>query len=498
MRIFKHIPLFATMALIVLVGGCAVGPDYHRPDLGLEADYGYSQARAATQPSGVTTQPARLAQWWTTLNDPLLDDLIEQAVRDGLDGRLAEARVREARARRAAAGAGQFPAFDARGGYSRIRNSQNAAPFNAFDLPGFPWEFDLYQAGFDASWELDVFGGVRRTVEAAGADLSAAVEDHRAVLLSLMAEVARNYVELRGAQRQLDIARQNLLVQRQTLDLTRNQVRNGIGTQLDVSRARALVSTTEAQIPALERVQWQTIHRLAVLVGKQPEALADLLVKPAPIPVPPAQVSIGLPVDLLRRRPDIRRAESRLAAATARIGAATADLYPRFSLTGSFVMQSEEPRAIFDWRSRGFNVGPSISWPILDFGRLRAVVDVRGAQQEQALVQYEQTVLRALEEVHDALVAYATEQSRHRSLNDAAEANQQSVEMARQLYRQGLTDFMTILDAQRSLYQSQWELAQSDQMLTTSLVGLYKALGGGWDVEPVRTQTPTGQAAATR
>jgi NodT family efflux transporter outer membrane factor (OMF) lipoprotein len=305
-----------------------------------------------------------------------------------------------------------------------------------------------------------------------------------------MAEVARNYVDLRGYQRRYEIAQKNLAAQRETLEVTQDRLKKGVGTDLDVAQAEAQVAKTEARLPVLFRQESEAIHRIATLVAQQPEALTEELSKAAPAPVPPPEIAIGVPAELLRRRPDIRRAERQLAAATARIGQATADLYPKFSLTGNFMMISAETNQLFDWRSRSFGVGPTVSWPIFDAGRIRRVIDIRTAQQEEALASYERTVLGALEEVHNAIVAFATEQERHASLARAVAADRTAADVARAQYRQGVVDFLNVLDAQRSLFESEDELADSDRAVTTALVALYKALAGGWEpVTPPTQQT---------
>lgn len=470
-----------------LLAGCMVGPNYQAPAVPVEKSFESLPTPAVTPSSAITAGQGPVARWWTTLNDSTLNGLIEQATKANHDLRLASARVREARARRAVVAAGQFPDLDAAASYTHTRASENAWPYNALGSSGlpFPFEANLYQIGFDASWELDVFGGVRRSVEAANADLAAGVEERREVLVSVLAEVARNYVELRSFQQQLAIAQRNLEAQRQTLELTAEQARKGVARQLDVARATALVTTTEAVLPRLRNLQWQAMHRLAVLSGQQPGALVATLSPSQAVPVPPAEVAVGLPAELLRRRPDIRRAERELAAATARVGVATADLYPRFKLTGNFSLQTSETGKIGEWPSRSFGLGPAIDWPIFNGGALRAAVKVRDAQQEQALVGYEQTVLQAEAEVHDALASFSTEQDRRRSLQAAVKANEESAELADGLFRQGVTDFTTVLDARRQLYLSQEDLLQSETTVTTSLIALYKALGGGWEtVEP--------------
>ncbi len=474
------------LGMAVLPAACTVGPDYRPPDLKTEPSYG-----------PVAAEQNAAAAWWATLNDPVLNDLIATAAGNNLDLRQAEARIREARAQRAVVVGNDMPSLNVDGQYQHQRFSQNAAPFNAFNVPNFPWEFNLYQLGFDASWELDVFGGTRRAVEAAGAAVQASEEDRRAVLVSLLGEVARNYVELRGYQQERLLAQHNLDTQNQTLTLTRDRMNKGLSTELDVSRAAAQVATTAASVPVFERQEWQALHRIAVL-AHQPLEKVIYLREVAPIPSPPNSVVVGIPAELLRRRPDIRRAERQLASATARIGVAEAQLYPKFSLTGVFNLQSASIDDLFAWRSRAFSIGPTVTWPIFEAGRLRAVVNVRTAQQEEALVTYEQTVQSAIQEVRDALVAFTTERRRRASLSDAVAADADSVDLSSKLYAQGLTDFLTVLDAQRQLYQAQDQLAQSDTQLDSALIALYKALGGGWEADAsVSNVVPATQPSGT-
>jgi NodT family efflux transporter outer membrane factor (OMF) lipoprotein len=421
------------------------------------------------------------AEWWRTLNDPVLDDLMSRVVSSNLDLKIAHARMLQARAELAYANGGKYPDVNASAGYSYNRLSKNAAPYNAFDVPGFPWEYNQYQAGFDATWELDVFGGTRRAVEAAGAAADASAADNQSVMLSVMAELARNYIDLRGTQRRYQIAAGNLHNQQETLDVTRDRRKQGVVTELDVAQAASQVAKTQAELPILRQKESGAIRRIAVLLGQQPEALREKLSMVTPLPVPPPQIAIGVPAELLRRRPDIRRSERDLAAATARIGQAKADLYPKFSLVGNFNMMSENTHDFFDWNSRSFGIGPSVSWPIFDAGRIRSVVDVRDAQQQQALAQYERTVLGALEEVHNAISDFAAQQERRLALADAVTADQTAADVAQAQYKQGVVDFLNVLDAQRSLYESQDRLADCDRAVTTSLITLYKTLGGGWD-----------------
>jgi NodT family efflux transporter outer membrane factor (OMF) lipoprotein len=345
-------------------------------------------------------------------------------------------------------------------------------------------ETESYSTGLDASWEIDVFGSVRRGAEAATRDIEAAIEDRRNVMIILTSDVARNYVAYRGFQKQLAVAADNIVAQRESLAVTRRQFEAGLknATELDVARAQSLVSSTEAQVPALEQGLRQTAHALAFLLGENPEALAEELGPTKPIPdaeIP--VVPVGLPSDLLRRRPDIRRAERQLAAATARIGVATADLFPKFSLTGSLGLTSNRFSNVANYNSHFWSIGPSVSWPILDWGRIRSNINLQNALQEQAFLNYQSVVLLSLEEVEDAIVAYSREQVRRKSLAESVDANKRAVTLANQRYSAGLTDFLSVLDAQRSLYAAQDQLVQSDQTVSQDLVALYKALGGGWE-----------------
>jgi NodT family efflux transporter outer membrane factor (OMF) lipoprotein len=482
--------LAAAAAVAVLGPGCTVGPNYHRPQTAVPGQFaapsrgaaGATTAPATAPTALVTTRPVEITQWWATLGDEQLNDLVRDAVASNHDLRLAAGRLREARARLAVAGGAQWPSVDGKASHNRQRLSETAQPFASVQPGVLPFEFDLWQLGFDASWELDVFGGTRRALQAAGADVAAGVEDRRDVMVSVVAEVARNYVELRGTQRELEVTERSLASQRQTLEVTRNQQANGVATQFDVSRAAAQAAATEAELPAIENRQWQAIHRIAVLLGREPNALAKQLSERRPIPVPPAEVPVGVPSELLRRRPDIRRAERELAGATARVGVAVADLFPRFTLNGTLGVQSSETGDLFQWPSRYFNVGPAVTMPLFDAGRRRAVIALRQAQQEQALDRYEQSVLRALAETEDAVVALQTEQRRAASLRESVRSYEDAANLARELYVQGLTDFLGVLEAERSLYLQQDALARSERAVTTDLIVLYKALGGGWEV----------------
>lgn len=462
--------------LVLLLGGCMVGPDYRRPEVVSPTAWAEASANGAptTHPSAATTRPAELGQWWRSFNDPTLNSLIDRAMASNLDLRQSIARVRQARAARGVVASAFWPGADVSGSYTRSGGRQAGLGNSSHDL---------YRAGLDAAWELDIFGGVRRDIEASEADIQSAIEDQRDVRVTLAAEVGLDYTDLRGIQRQIEIARNNLAAQQRSAELTRQRNAIGFVSRLDVVNADALVASTGSQIPVLESAERQMIYALSVLLGMEPGALMEELSAKAPIPAAPPVVPIGLPSDLLRRRPDIRRADAQLHAATARIGVATADLFPKFSLTGSVGLQGNKPAALFNWSNRYWSVGPSVSWPLFDAGRIRSNIEVQNALQEQALLAYRATILSAWQDVENALIAYAKEQEHRDALAQAVAANRQAVDLATQLYRQGQTDFLNVLSAQRSLYSSEDALVQSDRTVATNLIALYKALGGGWEEE---------------
>ncbi len=481
--------------LLALLSGCMVSPRVRLSSLPLPNDWSAAQAPDTTRDS-VPPQArpvAELTHWWKALPDPLLHALIDRAVAANLDVREAEARVREARAARTTTAAAAWPLIDVSGSYLRSRRSESviSAPSSTSggdpagargSVFGFSGEQEFFQTGFDASWELDIFGRVHWAVKAAEADIAAAEENRRDVLVTLLAEVARNYVELRGFQQRLAIAHENIQAQQESLELTRVRFQAGLTSALDVAEAEALLATTRAQVPTLESGARQSMHRLGVLLGRAPGALLEELAPRAPIPAATLGGTIGFPADLLRRRPDIRRAERELAAATARLGAATADLYPRFSLVGIIGFQSLDLADLAEWPSRFWTTGPTSRWPVFDAGRVRAHIQVQDARQEQALARYERTLLRALEDVENALVAYAREQERRRLLSETVRADQEAVNLATERYTGGLTDFLNVILAQRALYTNQDALAQSETAVVLDLIALYKALGGGWEV----------------
>jgi NodT family efflux transporter outer membrane factor (OMF) lipoprotein len=348
--------------------------------------------------------------------------------------------------------------------------------------PGIPFENNVYQAGFDASWEIDVFGGKRRGTEAAKAEVAASEFGRRDTLVTLLGEVSRNYVDARATQRRLTIAQENIKAQEDDLVITQDRFKHGLTSDLDVRQAATLEASTRADIPTLEISLHVSVHRLGVLLGQPPGALLEELSIVAPIPAAPPEVPVGLPSELLLRRPDVQQAERQLAAATAQIGVATADLFPKFSLTGAAGWESVSASDWFAGASKMWSLGPTVQWNIFDAGRIRANIKVQNARQEQALANYEKTVLGSFEDVENALVSYAKEQVRRRSLEEAVNHSQESLRLANQLYANGLTNFINVLDAERSLYQAQDQLVQSERAVSVNLISLYKSLGGGWNM----------------
>jgi multidrug efflux system outer membrane protein len=469
----------AALAGILGAGGCVVGPDYQRSPASAPATWDAPVA------NGLTDKVSAPSSWWASFNDVELDSLIQRATQSNLDLRVAEARLRQARAVRGGSAANFMPAVNATASAARAKQSQNQPFFGALPLPpNFPFEYSVYQVGFDASWEIDLFGGKRRALEAATAEWEGAIEARNDAMVSLLAEVARNYVELRGAQQRISIARRDLKLQEEALELTRARLQGGVATDLDVTRTAALLAGMQAAIPPLETAERAAIYGLAVLIGQQPGKLVTELSPPGALPPAPPEVPIGLPSDLLRRRPDVRRAERQLAAETARIGVAKADWFPKISLTGDAGYESVSVSKWFEPASRFWSIGPSVQWNALDFGRVRAQVGAQTAVQEAALATYQKAVLVSLQEAENAIVAYAQEQNRHRALADAVAENRRSLELADSLYRNGRVNFLDVLDARRSLFQADDQMAVSDQAVSLDLIALYKALGGGWETLP--------------
>jgi outer membrane protein, multidrug efflux system len=466
----------------------------------------------ADSPSVAQTSADPDPRWWKQFNDPTLDSLIDRAVAGNLDLQAAVLRIEEARQQSIAAGAAGLPQINANakvtreqlgakgflesaGVYDQVNNigGDNGAQIRQ-GLDSITQPTTLYQYGFDASWELDLFGRVRRSVESANAQAQAQEESRNDALVSLESEVARTYAQLRGAQAIKQITLAEIDAEQQILDLTREQARVGLTSQQDVQSASAQVGTLQAQLPSLDAQIAQAMNGLSVLTGSPPGTLdAELIDKngTAVVPPVPPTVPVGLPSTLARRRPDIRRAEAQLHAATAEVGVAVAQLYPDISLTGQVGMRASKADYLARWSSLFWSVGPSISLPIFEGGQLRANVRVAKSEAGQAALQYRQTVLTALQDVDNALVNYRTEQDRRAALVRTVEANRISLQLATDSYRKGITAFVTVLDAERQLAQTREQLAQSTVNVTTNLIAVYKSLGGGWQPDGGEQATAT-------
>jgi NodT family efflux transporter outer membrane factor (OMF) lipoprotein len=452
----------------LLLGACAsVGPDYRQPAFDAPTSWQALGADTSAAPAPAAT----LAAWWQQLGDATLDALIADALAASPDLAAARARLRESRAQRGVAAADRYPTVDLSASRTRSSSSRET---------GSGSTRDLYSAAFDASWEPDVFGGVRRGVEAADADLAASAANLDDARVTLVAEVALNYVELRTFQAQLAIARSNLASQSETLQITDWRAQAGLTTTLDVEQARASREQTRATIPSLQTSLAGARHRIAILLGKPPAALDDRLAAVAPLPQVPRQVAVGIPADALRQRPDVRAAERSLAAAVARVGEAQAARYPSFRLSGSIGLEALSFGALSGSEAITRSLLAGITAPIFDAGRLRQQVEVRDAQREQAEIAYRQALLSALEDVENALAALDNSHAREEALGLAADAARNAAELARQRYSAGLTDFQTVLDTERSLLGVEDSLAVASANRATALIQLYKALGGGW------------------
>jgi multidrug efflux system outer membrane protein len=457
----------APLLLAALLAGCAVGPDYREPGLALPAQF------AGAEAPRYGSEEADLAAFWTVFDDATLSRLVQESLLANHDLRIALARLNEARALRGQARLDLGPTITAGGGYTDQRLAADSAIGGVRDVEG-------YDAGFDALWELDFFGRNRRALQAADAELGAAQAALFDTQVSVAAELTRSYFELRGNQQRLLVAQRNVANQAETLELTRARLEAGTGTELDTSRAQAQLAATRALIPPLEAAIARAIHRISVLTGRAPAELTAELAPARDLPAVPEFTPVADPAVLLRRRPDIRVSERRLAAATARIGVAVADLFPRVTFTGSVGFAAADIDALGESGSGTHLIAPGISWAAFDLGRVRARIAAARARGEAALAEYEQTVLRALQEAEDALVTHARSRERLLQLTEAAQASGTAARLARLRYENGVVDFLQVLDAERSLLEAEDSLAQGQAEAATSLVALYKALGGGW------------------
>jgi NodT family efflux transporter outer membrane factor (OMF) lipoprotein len=516
-RVLSLRPVLLALLSAAVLTGCTVGPNFQRPKVAAPGDF--TRANHAEAPSRAV-EATLTPEWWSLLGDPVLARLESRLATDNLDVQAASARLLESRAGLRIAGAEQYATIGGAASYNREQASPNgilsllgvtpagaqpesangSTAFGVSSLPGSSGSppYNLWQYGFDASWELDLWGHARRGVEAANAAMQASVEDRRAVLLSAQAELARDYIELRATQTLLDIANQNLALARDIVKLTRLRLTEGVTTNLDVASASAQVASIEARLPPLQTHRDALINALSFLLGEPPGALEPALGQARDIPSLPARAPIGFPSELARRRPDIRRAEAQLHAATAEIGVAQADFYPQISLTGSLGSQSLQLSSLGDWASHQFVFGPSISLPIFQGGRLKGTLQLRKAQQQEAAIVFQRAVLQAWHEVDDALSAYDAEQRRRDQLKVVVQQDQVALGVAQQRYREGAIDFLNVLTVQRDLLNAESDLAQSEASAAVNLVILYKALGGGWETAFPEAHYSSGGTFKTR
>jgi NodT family efflux transporter outer membrane factor (OMF) lipoprotein len=483
------------LGLAILAGSaltaCAVGPNFERPSPDVPANWSATPSPSAQ--SHPVPQPVQQLDWWKALNDPVLTSLIERAGAGNLDLKAAALRIAEARAERQVAASAAFPAVNGDASWQGQRLSENTPTGKLFSLTGeipglanlpgvaMPNPYGQFQLGFDAGWEVDLFGRVRRSVESAESQIEAADQDRQAAQVSLFGEVGRVYIDLRGAQMKRAVAEESLATARELMRFAGERRAAGVATAIDVSRAGAQASATEAQLPLFDREIASDINALSFLVGQPPGALTAELAPAQPLPPTPEVVPIGLPADLVGRRPDIRAAGARLHAAVAAEGVAVADLYPRVTLMAAGGYQAEDVTHLLDWASRFGVVGPQVELPIFDAGRRRANVRVADVRAQEARAAYGRSVLAALHEVDGALTAYETEQARAASLEDTVRQGRDAVRLARLRYQKGLFSMLEVLDAERSLQESELQLADSRAAVAVDLIALYKSLGGGWN-----------------
>ncbi|MDC7785269.1 efflux transporter outer membrane subunit [Rhodoplanes sp. TEM] len=462
-----------------MLAGCAVGPDYRAPELALPLHW-------ANAPKQKPAAPRDLVRWWQGLRDRTLDSLMDEAVAGNLDVANAKARIREARANRKQSIAALFPTLDGSGSLTRNRTG-NSAPSDTAPVSGSP--YTLYQAGFDASFELDIFGANKRSLEASTRALEASFDDLDSTLLTLLGDVASYYTEARGYQARIALAKRTAASQRETAALTKSKFDAGSASAVDVAKAVAQAASTEANIPQLTAAYAEAVHRLGILLGREPTALSARMDRAAPIPAPRLPLKAGIPADVLFRRPDVRRAERQLAQYTAKIGVAEAALYPSVSLTGSISTSAQKAGDLGKGSTIGWSWGPSATVPIFNAGSLLAAVEAAEAQRDQYLLTFRSTVLTALEDVENALVSLSEERKRERKLAESAKNYGEAARLSRSLYQTGTSSFLDVLDAERSAYSAEDSLLQSRVAITTDWIALAKALGGGWD-RPVDVSKP--------
>lgn len=479
MKRFLLTSLLAVIAAQFLSGCKSVGVDYFAPKTNVPDAWTVGLERQ------LAGGGASLQTWWRSFDDPVLNELIERTCRENPDFKIAAQAISEARARRGIAESALFPNAALGVEYARNRASNNSLRFPLSSNPS-----DLYTAGFDTSWELDFFGGLKRSVEAADAALDASVENYRDLLVTLFAETARNYVEYRTLEERLVVAARNIENQRDSVDLAQSRLDAGLGSQIDLSQAKSNLETTRAQVPQLRTQLAAARNRIATLTGGYPNSVQSLLSQGRPIPVPRAGASSGTPCDLIRSRPDIRRAERELAAATAQIGVAESDLYPKFNLFGQFNLQSLQANNFMDANSIGYSFGPSMSWQIFSAGRIRNSVRIEEANTEAALAAYEKTVLLAVEEVENSMAGIANERDRLEALRRAVAASNEAVGLVKENFKGGLVDFQRVIDTERTKFTNEDQAAVSKGQIATYYISLYKALGGGSQIDLIPVKEP--------
>jgi NodT family efflux transporter outer membrane factor (OMF) lipoprotein len=471
------------VSFFIFIYGCVkVGPDYKQPDYKVQDSW-----NNVDDPALVPTK-SEIINWWEVFNDPLLSKYINQASESNLDLKIAIARVNEAKARLGVVTGGRYPVVGVGGEILNGEMSENVYG------PGSGKNQTYYSGSFDAAWEIDLFGKISRSVESAAAEYQATEEDRNDVMISLYAEIANTYITIRTLQSKIKTVQNNIKVQQQAYDLAKARFDSGITSELDVSQAERLLANSYSQIPPLKIELNKAINTMALLLGKQPGALSEELLQDQPIPVPPETVATGVPADILRQRPDIRSAERRLAAQTARIGVAKADLYPSFSLVGSIGYQSFDAGDFFSPESFFFSIGPTVRWNFFQGGRVREQIKVEDARTEQLLLTYEKTILGALNEAENAFTSFIQQRVQYKYLIKSVEASRKSVKIATHLYGQGLTNFQNVLDAQRELINSENNMVDAQGKASANLVRLYKALGGGWDPDK-KIEQPAGDKA---
>lgn len=477
-------------ALMFAVAGCAVGPDFHRPASPYNPTSWFSGRPPAQAPSQPIAQPIDI-EWWQSFKDPELDSLEKRAAAQNLDVLTATVRVAEARSNAGVTASAFFPTVSGNVTAADIKPSNDGLSFGNSSGGGQINPISIYQYGFDATWTLDIWGKVRRQVEAGNAAIEASEIDRRGVLIQMMAEVARDYVQLRNAQMQLKIAQDNVRTAQKLLTLTQQRAAAGLTDQLDVAQEQAQLTTTEATVPTAQQQVARYINALSFLLGEPPRALQAELETPQAVPPTPAVVPVGLPSELLRRRPDIVEAEAKLHEATANIGVAVASFFPSFDLLGFFGIQSSNTQDLFTTAARTYVLGGMVSVPIFQGGKLVSTLHLRKEQQKEAMIAYDKAVLQAFSDVDNALTDYEKEQQRRTLLRQAVAANEHAFDLAQQRYTQGIATYLDVLNAQQNVLTSQRQYQDSTAAVSTDLVALYLALGGGWeDTFP----TPPGEA----